>query len=256
VTKQPTLLAVHAHPDDEAIFTGGLLARAADLGWQTVVVVATSGERGLAPTGDPSHDDSSTARHRRLETLAAAKILGVTHVEFLGYTDSGAEYGDFAPGSLAAAPITEVVARVQSVVDTWQPTLITSYDHQGIYGHPDHVVVHDVARAVVTDAGLYESTISRPALTRLHDRWLALGMSEDTWPRALTQVIGLDHDEPEDLVAFEVGDYHSRKHAAIAAHDSQIVTAQSFMGLPPGVFHALVATEWFHCVRSATATPF
>jgi LmbE family N-acetylglucosaminyl deacetylase len=255
--ERPTLLAIHAHPDDEAIFTGGLLARSADLGWRTVLVVATSGERGLAPSTHTNPTAPDTGDHRRQETLAAAEILGIDRVEFLGYGDSGAEYTEFAPDSLAAANIACVTSDVQAIVDDERPVLVTSYDHQGIYGHPDHIAVHAIGRSLNTSAGLYESTISRPALARLHSRWIALGMTEDTWPTSLTELIGIDHeDDPDNLVTLAVGKYQVCKDAAIAAHDSQIITASASMGLPPGVFHSLVATEWFHCVRPAAQTPF
>ncbi len=82
----PVLVTLHAHPDDEAIFTGGTIARAVADGWRVVLVVATDGERG-APTAVA--DGGTVGAHRRRETVEAARVLGIHRVEFLGLGDSG-----------------------------------------------------------------------------------------------------------------------------------------------------------------------
>ena len=88
-----TLMAVHAHPDDEAIGTGGILARYAAEGVRTILVTCTNGELGDAPGGlkpdDPDHDESVVVPLRRRELEASCEILGVSHLELLGYHDSG-----------------------------------------------------------------------------------------------------------------------------------------------------------------------
>ena len=88
-----TLMAVHAHPDDEAISTGGILARYSAEGVRTVLVTCTNGELGDAPggikPGEPGHDESVVVPLRRQELEASCEVLGVTNLELLGYHDSG-----------------------------------------------------------------------------------------------------------------------------------------------------------------------
>ena len=90
-----TLMAVHAHPDDEAIGTGGILARYSAEGVRTVLVTCTNGELGDAPggikPGEPGHDEAVVVPLRRQELEASCEVLGVSHLELLGYHDSGME---------------------------------------------------------------------------------------------------------------------------------------------------------------------
>ena len=237
----PTLLALHAHPDDEAIFTGGLLARAAALGWRCVVVVATSGEGGRA-----LRDGEPLGALRRRETQAAAGLLGVSRVAFLGYWDSGMA-GDTPPdGALATADPEILRTAVQSIVDEERPSLVLSYDLEGMYGHPDHLVIHQIGRAIDTTASLWEATIDRSELGALREQWLLRGMPDEAWPASTSAAMGMDHP---GLVRLDVSAEMETKHAAIVAHDSQVLEADSFMGLPPGVFHQLLVTEWYHLVQ-------
>jgi len=254
---RPCLVVFHAHPDDEAIFTGGTIAMAVAARWRVVLVVATSGEEGAKP--DWLTDELGPSR--RSETRASAQILGIERTEFFGYRDSGTDSspnrGSLEPDGLQssslalhAAPLHECVERLRQVIDEERPAALTSYDPRGIYGHPDHVRVHDIASAAVvgTECDLYEATICRRTLRRLRDTLVARGLQESSWPQDLTDSIGTD--ERGVLVTLDVSPHIRKKRAAIAAHASQVVEASSFMGLPPGAFHRLLETEWFIPVRS------
>src|SRR4051812_38137667 len=94
----PTIVFLHAHPDDEAIFTGGTMARLSALGVRVVLVLATAGELGATREVVTSDD---LPDHRRAETEAAAEELGIAHVAYLGYRDSGmpGDPANDAPGS-------------------------------------------------------------------------------------------------------------------------------------------------------------
>jgi LmbE family N-acetylglucosaminyl deacetylase len=254
---RPVLVALHAHPDDEAIFTGGTIVRAVAAGWRVVLVVATDGDQGVR-TGSTAGELASC---RRNETLDAAALLGIERVEFLGYGDSGcpdpvdrtrpgvARARGVRSGSLAAAHLDRVVDEVRRILAEEDATALTSYDDNGVYGHIDHVLVHEIAVRSVdgTDIELYESTLDRGALMRLRTDLLARGLLPRLWPPSLVDQLGVASGP--DLVALDLTAELPRKLAAVAAHASQVVEAGSFMGLPAGAFHHLLATEWFQVAR-------
>ncbi|AYF73770.1 hypothetical protein D7D52_07740 [Nocardia yunnanensis] len=134
-----TVVAFHAHPDDEIILTGGTLAKLAADGHRTVIAVASDGHREL-PDG--------AAAPRLRELRASAEVLGVTRVEHLGYADSG--HGPILypnpPGRtlFVRADIDEAAQRLAALLADEQPAVLLSYDRHGGYGHRDHVRVHEV----------------------------------------------------------------------------------------------------------------
>ena len=131
-----TLMAVHAHPDDEAIGTGGVLARAAAEGIRTVLVTCTGGEVGeIAPDTLATADTLAEVRERELR--AACEILNVTHLELLGYRDSGmaGTPDNDHPECFAQADLDHASARLASLVRKYQPAVIVTYNENGFYGH-------------------------------------------------------------------------------------------------------------------------
>lgn len=169
-TRPRTVVFFHAHPDDEAIFTGGTMALLANQGHRVVLVVATRGERGLAT---PATDDLGALRER--ETRDAAARLGVTALHFLGYADSGLgadaaddeTHGATDRQAFADAPVDEAAARLAVVLTQEGADVLVSYDETGIYGHPDHVQIHRVGAAAAALAGLatrYDATVDREYL--------------------------------------------------------------------------------------------
>ncbi len=253
---KPVLVTLHAHPDDEAIFTGGTILRAVASGWRVVLIVATDGDLGAGTDGPVI---GST---RRAETLAAAQLLGVERVEFLGYGDSGYEdppVGDprhgvasaraLRAGTLADTFVDVVARRVRRILVEEDAVALTSYDDNGIYGHIDHVLTHEVAIRSIEGLSCehYEATLARSALRRLRSEQLGRGLIADLWPSSLSERLGVE-DGP-DLVAVDVAQDLDDKLAAVAHHSSQLLEASSFMGLPPGVFHHLLGTEWFRVAR-------
>src|SRR6476646_10640153 len=142
-----TLMAVHAHPDDESSSTGGVLARYADEGLRTVVVTCTNGELGDAPggikPGDEGHDETEVARIRLRELERAC--------ETLGYHDSGMldwEHKD-RPDVFCNVPVDEAAERLSELFDRYQPDVVVTYDELGGYDHPDHIHASRVAMAAV-----------------------------------------------------------------------------------------------------------
>jgi LmbE family N-acetylglucosaminyl deacetylase len=252
----PVLVALHAHPDDEAIFTGGTIVRAVEAGWRVVLVVATDGDQGAGP----DCGRTPLGARRRDETMAAAAVLGVARVVFLGHGDSGYGVPDggrsgtatarsLQSGTLAAAHVDGVAAVVRRLMGDEGATALTSYDDNGIYGHVDHVQVHEIAARSVegTECELYEATLDRRVLRVLRTGMVARGLLPDLWPPSLTARLGVEHGPA--MVAVDVTPQLDRKLLAVAAHSSQVVEASSFMGLPAGVFHHLLRTEWFRVAR-------
>lgn len=242
---RPTFVAFHAHPDDEAIFTGGTLVLARAAGWRTVVVFATGGELGAEPGADPA----VVAMARRREAERAGAVLGVDAVDFLGFRDSGMAGSprNHDPGCLAAAARAEVAERLALALERHRATALSSYDLRGIYGHPDHLVVHRIARrlhqAGVVDE-LYEATLDPLALREQRDELVGSGrLSGAAWPEDTIERLGAPAGAP---VAVDVTAVLDTKRRSIAAHASQVLV-DDFMGIPAGAFERLISREWYLC---------
>src|SRR3954452_20517955 len=175
-----TLVSFHAHPDDEALLTGGTLARAAAEGHRVVLVTATAGEAGL--TRASAIDRSALAERRLAELERSAAALGCARVEVLGYPDSGSDTGSGAapvdghPG-FARMDADEPARRLAAILLEESADVLTIYDRQGGYGHPDHVQVHRVGvrAARLADTPLVlEATVDRTSLHRVATvlRWV------------------------------------------------------------------------------------
>jgi N-acetyl-1-D-myo-inositol-2-amino-2-deoxy-alpha-D-glucopyranoside deacetylase len=153
----PTLMTVHAHPDDETIGTGGTMARAVAEGRRVVLVTCTRGELGEIVVPELDTPDN----HRRLAELRAAELeramghLGVTEWDNLGYRDSDmmGRAGNADPRSFWRADLDEAAGRLVWLIRTYRPDVITTYNEFGGYGHPDHIRVHDVAVRAFGRAG-------------------------------------------------------------------------------------------------------
>jgi LmbE family N-acetylglucosaminyl deacetylase len=145
---RPTLMTVHAHPDDESIGTGGTMAKAVAAGRRVILVTCTRGEMGEIVIPELDSPDN----HRRLGELRAAELesamaaLGVTEWENLGYHDSDmmGRAGNLDPRSFWQADLDEAARRLVWLIRRYQPDVITTYNEFGGYGHPDHIRTHEV----------------------------------------------------------------------------------------------------------------
>jgi LmbE family N-acetylglucosaminyl deacetylase len=155
-----TIMAVRAHPDDEASTTGGVLARYADEGARVVLVTCTDGRMGDGPggvkPGEPGHDIDLVVATRRQELERSCQILGVTDLELLGYRDSGMMGwpGNDAPESFWQTPVEEAAARLGQLMRHYQPQIVVTYDATGFYGHPDHIQAHRITEAAFHATGV------------------------------------------------------------------------------------------------------
>jgi LmbE family N-acetylglucosaminyl deacetylase len=240
-----TLVLFHAHPDDEAIATGGTMARAKSEGHRVVLVSATRGELGEYAPESLAPGEQLVDR-RVAELHAAAEVLGVDRVEFLDYLDSGmaGEPTNDAAGSFASADIDEAAHRLARILDDEHADVLTVYDENGTYGHPDHIQVHRVGLRAADLAGtrrVYEATANRDHLRRLMHQ---MPQGPDG-PEAPADLETLGVTEEHITTTVDVRAFVDRKRAAMIAHRSQIPADSFFLQLPLDAFREAFGWEWF-----------
>lgn len=253
-----TVVAFHAHPDDEALLDAGTLARLAGAGHRVVLVFATSGEIG--DVGDAVLAvDESLGERRRAEARASGAAIGAARVEFLPWRDSGHSPGPdgrWPEGSFCAVAVDDAAEVLAAVLRDERAELLLADDRSGGYGHADHVHVHRVAHAASrrADVPLLLATIDREFLSGGIDlaRGMGLEVPEGFVPDDLSQWY-TPHDELTHTV--DVSGVLDRRRASMAAHATQttgsadtVRTLAVFLGLPDEIFAIAFSTEWFVAV--------
>ncbi|MFW0785047.1 PIG-L family deacetylase [Gordonia sp. CPCC 206044] len=235
----PRLLFVHAHPDDESLWTGGAIARHVARGGEADLVMCTWAE--------------GTWRHAEL--LDAVDELGFDDEPImLGYADD--RVPDSAPGRerFCTVPLDEPVRTLVGHIRRLQPDAIVTYDAVGIYGHPDHIHAHRLA-AVAADAAatgrLYRSAGDAWQVRSLYFVTIADWMVEDVHSDMLAatprKYLPGTPDDEIDLV-LDVSQWRERKAAAIAAHRTEVQRSQTLralMALPDDRRNRLLSTEYY-----------
>lgn len=260
-----TVVFVHAHPDDEALLTSGTMADLVARGHRVVLVVATAGEGGLAA----DQLRTGLGERRLAELHASAAVLGVGRVEVLGYADSGlAGAPTPAPAAgrlprLADAPVPEVAERLADLLQQERADVVTGYDANGGYGHPDHVAVHRIAAAAQQLAGtpvLLEATVPRDRLlaaARRVNRVLPPSHRVDLAPWASAYSAAADVTHRIDVRRFARARRASmRAHASQATADSGARTLGVFTRVPPPLFGLVFGREWYRQPGLRTARRF
>ena len=252
-----TAVFFHAHPDDEAIATGGTMLLGAQRGHRIVLVCATDGGVGeAAPEMIPPGETLADVRARELR--AAADVLGVGRVEFLGYGDSGME-GEATndhPDCFWQADVDEAAERLATILRDEDAQLITFYDPIGGYNHPDHVQVHRVGKRAADLAGVphrFESTMNREQMKGFADdpAWADMGgddgMTAEEIAEEQREFLEADLGTPaaEITHAVDVSSVIDAKRKAMAAHSSQITHDSVFLKLPDDAFIQAFGLEWF-----------
>lgn len=250
-----TLVCFHAHPDDEAIATGGAIARASAEGHRVVLVVATNGDFGETP--DDLAAGETLVDRRRAETAESARILGLHRVAWLDYADSGMTGWEqnTHPDAFLQAPIDEAAERLAAILREEDADVLTVYDWHGNYGHPDHIQVHRVGHRAAELAGtpkVFEATMNRDSFRRFVELARENGMStgdgdgDDFDPDGPADD-GNPMGEPESAItlAVDVMPYVFLKRDAVAAHKSQVGDSSFFAQMPDPVFAASFGTEWY-----------
>ena len=260
-----TLMAVHAHPDDESSSTGGVLATYSGQGLRTVVVTCTNGEFGDAPggvkPGEDGHDEQAVAELRLAELRQACKILGVTDLETLGYHDSGMPDWDYKdrPEAFCNIPLDVVSERVSGLIERYRPQVVVSYDPDGPYQHPDHVHTARAAAAAAAATGIpakFYLTAMRPSSWR--KIWDALReLGEDVpGPREVSDEMRAQMEEAERRITttVDIRPVLARKREALFAHSSQIQESW-FSKIPAGIAEEAFGFETFIRASDTTGTP-
>jgi N-acetyl-1-D-myo-inositol-2-amino-2-deoxy-alpha-D-glucopyranoside deacetylase len=249
-----TLLLVHAHPDDEAISTGGVMMKAKAHGHRVVLATATRGEVGEIYNMDETASRPKLGEIRTEELKAASEILGVDRVEFLGYRDSGmvdtADNKD--PRSFHQAPLDEAAAKLAVLIRDERPDVVVTYAEDGVYGHPDHIKAHFVTNAALdlleregwSPKKLYYTAIPRS----LMEAFMAQ-MPEDAQRAQNTnmRIAGT----PDELVTtkVDVHDYVEQKREAFGAHVSQNDPNSWFTTMASQIYELVFGTEYYQLVR-------
>ncbi len=233
MTSDLTLMAVHAHPDDESSSTGGVLALYSDQGVRTVVVTCTNGEFGDAPggvkPGQDGHEEQAVAQLRLGELRQAGKILGVSDTELLGYHDSGMPDWDYKdrPEAFCNVPQADVAARIGSLIEAYRPQVVITYDDTGMYQHPDHVHASRSAQAAVAATGipakLYLSAMRGSDFQKvweaLRERGIEVPGDREITPEMRRKMA---EDEQRITTTVDIRPVLDRKRDALLAHTSQI----------------------------------
>jgi N-acetyl-1-D-myo-inositol-2-amino-2-deoxy-alpha-D-glucopyranoside deacetylase len=270
----PGLILVHAHPDDEAFGTGGLIARSVAEGRRVDLVICTGGEEGEIhdPTLDQDEAKPRLREIREAELRCSVAALrgdgpGELHLHMLGYRDSGmmgTESND-RDDAFWHADLDEASAKLGAIIREARPAVMVSYDANGNYGHPDHINAHRTAVAAWEAAAdgplkLYEITYNR-------DRWATLTAEMQArgiplpWEREEEEHPG--HEEEQETVEEEafglpeaditalvdVAAVAAAKHASMDCHKTQRQDLGWLLDLPPDLKAMASSPECFVLTR-------
>ena len=270
---QLRLMAVHAHPDDESSKGAATMARYVAEGVPVLVATMTGGERGsiLNPAMDRPEIVANMARVRAEEMASAREILGVEQ-RFMGFVDSGLPEGDPLPplpeGCFALTEVEVAAAPLVRAIREFRPHVILTYDENGGYPHPDHVMTHKVA-ALAFDAAAdpdaypeagdpwqplklyYFATFHTERFRALHDEMLRRGL-ESPYAKIFEEWAEEDRrtPPPEITTRIECAGFFEVREAALKAHATQVDPDGFWFACPREVQQVAWPTEDYHLARS------
>jgi mycothiol S-conjugate amidase len=267
---QLRLMAVHAHPDDESSKGAATMAKYVADGVDVLVVTCTGGERGsvLNPKLDRPEIWDNIAQLRRTEMERAREILGVRQ-EWLGFVDSGLPEGDPLPplpeGCFALMDVDVAARELVRIIREQRPHVIITYDENGGYPHPDHIMTHKISMAAYQAAGdperhpdlgnpwqplkLYYHAWSRRRFVAMHEAILADGL-ESPYAEMLESWTDRPEDEDRITTRVECADFFETRDDALRAHATQVDPDGFFFHCPLEIQRKVWPTEEFQLVRS------
>ncbi|NNC75840.1 MAG: mycothiol conjugate amidase Mca [Acidimicrobiia bacterium] len=269
----PSLLAIHAHPDDESSKGAGTVARYSDAGVRCVLVTATGGEAGdiLNPAMDRPEVAENLASIRADELAEAAEIIGFDEVIMLGYRDSGMPDTEpnAHPEAFVNVQFDAALERLVRIVRAERPQVVLGYDEHVRYPHPDHVRVHDLSLELFEaaadaerfpDAGepweissLYAPVFTVRRVETLHTAMLGLG-HESPFEQWLERLDGAT-DEDKDLVHIDITGFHGRARDALRAHRTQVDPDGFWFQVPIDIVEAHYPYEDFELMKTRVDAP-
>ncbi|TWF76108.1 LmbE family N-acetylglucosaminyl deacetylase [Pseudonocardia hierapolitana] len=244
-----TIVSFHAHPDDESIASAGTLARAAAAGHRVVLVFGTRGELGEPVPGVLEPGEQLSMR-RSAECYASAAAIGAKRVEFLGYTDSGmmGEPSNAAPFCFWQADVEHAARRLAVILDEEEPDVLTTYDDNGGYGHPDHIQVHRVGKRAAELSAVpvvAQHTINRDWMIRGMRGMAESGQLPEGWQGPSLEAPTFGKPEAEITHRVEAVDFVEQKRASMRAHASQMSPEHFLLAMPDPVFALGMGTEFY-----------
>jgi mycothiol S-conjugate amidase len=270
--KSLRLMAVHAHPDDESSKGAAVTAKYVHEGVEVMVVTCTGGERGdvLNASAQELVDQLGILEVRRQEMAEAAKILGVRH-EWLGFIDSGFTEGEPLPSdAFALVPLDVSVPPLVKLIREFQPQVVTTYDENGGYPHPDHIQTHVVTMAAIDQAAnpelfpefgpafqvskvYYNQQFHKERVVALHELLLSKGIESP-----FTEWLENWQDNPEDAeritTKVHAADFFHIRDAALKAHATQIEPDGRWFAVPLDLQRHAWPTEDFQLALSYVGT--
>lgn len=270
------LLAIHAHPDDEASKGAATMAKYSAEGHDVLVVTCTGGERGdiLNPAMERPGIRENMNAVRREEMARAAAALGVEHI-WLGYVDSGLPQGDPLPplpeGCFALEDTEKVTRDLVKIIRTQRPHVIITYDENGGYPHPDHLKVHEVSMLAWERAGdaeyapelgqpwdpeklYYTHGFVRQRMELLHNDLIEQGKTSpygpmmERWKKNRADIMA------RVTTQVDASEYFGAREKALRAHATQIDPAGAFLASPVATQQRLWPTEEFELAKTRVAT--
>ena len=277
VTDNLRLMAVHAHPDDESSKGAATMARYVSEGVDVHVVTCTGGERGSILNPKLQHDESVLANLtdvRRREMDAAREVLGVRQ-DWLGWVDSGLPEGDPLPplpeGCFGLMDVEVAAAPLVRLVRSFRPHVMTTYDENGGYPHPDHIMCHKISVVAFDAAGdpekypelgepwqpmklYYNSGWTRARMLALHEGMLAAGL-ESPYTEWLEKWSDRDDRGDKITTRVECGEYFHVRDDALRAHATQVDPDGFWFRIPLELQQKVWPTEDFELARSLVDSP-
>jgi mycothiol S-conjugate amidase len=271
VTEGLRLMHVHAHPDDESSKGAASTAKYVAEGVDVHVVTCTGGERGsiLNPNMDRPDVLANISAIRRQEMDRAREILGVSQ-DWLGFVDSGWPEGDPKPplpaGCFALVPPDVAAAPLVRLIRTFRPHVLTTYDENGGYPHPDHVMCHVVSMRAWEAAGdasaypeagppwqplklYYHHTFHRDRILAMHEEMLARGL-ESPYTDQLKDWKPDPANDARVTTRIPCAEYFPVRDRALIAHATQIDPEGRWFAVPLDVHQKAWPTEDYELVES------
>ena len=260
-----TLMAVHAHPDDECIGTGGSLVRYQEEGFRTILVTATCGEEGeiVDPLMDADAVRPRLGEVRVEELKCACAQLNIDTLHLLGYRDSGMvdTPANEHPECFAQADMHEATGRLVRLMRQERPHVVTCYNEDGGYGHPDHIRVNQTTVAAFHAAGdaaqypelglepwqpkkLYYTSHPRSYILMRYGVMRELG-DETPMDRPDFDPNRVGTPDDEITTRIDIRPYIDHKANALRCHRSQVSQQWWFFRIPPEVLEARFSKEYF-----------